>query len=209
MTRAVLPTLSDNGMKTIPITLEQLQKYVEDLAARAAVLTRSVAIPLTSLRIHDAIKDALPDSAGTDDMGLADAVGSAALGVITADDDQTGYALHLFQIPADYKAGTDLTVVLRAKTTGLGQVANVFDVEAKLVGDATVGSDICATAAQTVTTAFANYSFTITGTSLAAGDVLQIRIRYNMNDTGGGGAAGVATLAKVSVSYSANGMDGA
>ncbi len=38
MTRAVLPTLSDEAMKTIPITLETLQKYVEDLEARVRAM---------------------------------------------------------------------------------------------------------------------------------------------------------------------------
>lgn len=199
----------DRGIKTIPLTLPELQEVVEQHETRLgqmASVTRTVAIPLTSLRVHDAIKDALPDAAGTDDMGLADAVGSAALGVITADDSQLGYALFLFALPADYVAGQNITVELRAKTTGLGQVTNTFDVEAKLVGDAAVGSDICATDPRTVTIAFANYSFTITGASLSPGDVLQVRIRYAMDDTGGGGSAGVATLARVQVTYPAYGV---
>lgn len=190
-----------------------LQRAIEDHETRLDALntsgTRTIGIPLTDLRVHDAIKDSLPDAAGADDMGLGDAPGSAALGVITADDQQQGYALVLFKMPADYIAGQNLTVRLRAKTTGLGQVANQFDLEAKLVGDAAVGSDICATAIQTVTAAYANYDFTITGTSLAPGDVLQLRIYYNMNDTGGGGVAGVATLAAVKVLYPAYLLNGA
>ena len=63
----------------------------------------------------------------------------------------------------------------------------VVDVEAYKVGkDNTLGSDICATSATTINSlTFANKDFTITAGTLAAGDVLDIRITITVVDIRG------------------------
>lgn len=61
-----------------------------------------------------------------------------------------------------------------------------------------LGADICATAAQSLTTSYANYDFTITPTGLAAGDVLNLDFALATNDTGGANA-GAPTISKIDV----------
>ena len=48
-----------------------------------------------------------------------------------------------------------------------------------------VGSELCTTAQKTITDSWAEYSFTVDGSGLAPGDVLQFVIRMALNDTGG------------------------
>lgn len=149
--------------------------------------TRKLRIPLPSLRVHDAIKDALPDAAGTDDLGLADAAGSVLLtGAINggAVDQKAGVEITL---PNDYKEGSNLTLRLRAKRSGAAAVSTTIDATAKARdGDGALGSDIVATAAQNVTgtDAYANYDFTITGASLARGQTLHLVVALLGDDTG-------------------------
>ena len=177
-------------------TLEMLRDVVEDHEARALTLeqiadgtttyTRAVRIPLPSLRKDGAIKDALDDAPGASLLGLGDATAEVVKGNASNNNAKTDFAAFQFVLPADYKAGGAITVRLRVKKdTTLATVSDTCDVIAKLVGDGALGSDICATAAQQVTTSYANYDFTITPTGLVPGDVLDLRISLNSDDTGG------------------------
>jgi hypothetical protein len=83
-------------------------------------------------------------------------------------------------------AGETVTLRVKARVTGLLQVSETIDAEVyKGDGAAGVGADLCTTAAQTLTATFANYDFTVTPTSLAAGDLLDIQLTGAVNDTGG------------------------
>jgi hypothetical protein len=118
---------------------------------------------------------------GTSGSASPKLVGEAANG-----DSKTDKARFLFTLPTEYAAGG--TVTLRVKCRMTGNVATAQTIDAtcfKGDGEAGVGSDICATAAQTITDAFADYNFTITPTGLAAGDLLDIELTGVANDTGG------------------------
>lgn len=99
---------------------------------------------------------------------------------------KTNVCRFLFALPAEYDAGETITCRVRAKVGGALAVAQTVDIEAyKSDLGAGVGSDLCATAAQAVTTSYANYDFTITPTGLVAGDLLDIELTMVANDTGG------------------------
>jgi hypothetical protein len=90
------------------------------------------------------------------------------------------------RLPVEYVAGGNVTVRVKARVTGLVQVAETIDVSGcyKSDGAAGIGSDLCATAAQTLTATFANYDFTITPTTLNPGDLLDIQLTGALDDTG-------------------------
>lgn len=84
-----------------------------------------------------------------------------------------------FVLPPEYVAGGAVTVRVNAKTSGAGTIsAQTLDVEAfEVNADGTAGSDICATAIQTISQTSANYDFTITPTGLLPGDKLRINLQ--------------------------------
>ncbi len=95
-------------------------------------------------------------------------------------------------LPDSYVAGETVTLTLTARfsDSGTGTMsAKSIDVEAYEIAEAgTVGADICATAAQTLTTSMAQYSFTLTPTNLIAGDRINIFSRIVLTESGGSGA---------------------
>lgn len=130
------------------------------------------------------VVDAAP---GASLLGLAattagvNLVGNAASGNTKSD-----YAQILAILPAWYIPGATITVRLRAKwSTTLLTVSSKVDVEVKVAADGSLGSDICTTNAQQVTTSFANYSFTVTPTGRVAGEALVLRVALLGDDTGG------------------------
>lgn len=136
-------------------------------------------------------------------MGLTPGThGSAApvlVGEAANNNSKTNRARFLIPLPETYEDGETVTLRFSAKVGGALAVAQTIDVTAhKLDGDATVGSDLCTTAAQTLTTSFADYDFTITPTGLVAGDVLDVEVTLVANDTGGSAnqaaSIGLATL---------------
>lgn len=143
------------------------------------------AIPLTEFKAPAAWKDDLGDTATAAILGLADTRGSVLLATAASGNTQNQSAVAVFRLPHTYVAGSTITCRVRAKqATTLLTVGTTVDVVAKLIGD-TLGSDICTTAAQTVTTSYANYDFTITPTGLVAGDLLAIEVFVIEDDTGG------------------------
>lgn len=118
---------------------------------------------------------------GTHGSASATIVGESASG-----NSKTNLMRHQFVMPAEYVDGETVTLRIRCKITADANTAQTLDVEVhEPDGAAGVGSDICASAAQTITDAYANYDFTITPTSVAAGDVLDIEVTGVANDTGG------------------------
>lgn len=163
--------------------------------ARTAV----IGIPLNRCTKDAAWKDVVDDAAGSSLLGLADTPGSVLTGNDANNNSKTDYAQVMVTLPPDYIAGRSVTVRLRAKqATALSFASSKVDLEAKLVGD-TVGSDICATAAQQVTTSYADYDFTITPTGLKPGDLLLLRVACLNDDTGGSSAGGVMTISRIEV----------
>jgi hypothetical protein len=108
-------------------------------------------------------------------------------GEAASNNSKTNLMRHTFLLPPVYVAGESITVRISAKeTVGAATVATSVDVEAfRDAGEAGIGSDLCATAAQDVTTTVGNKDFVITPTGLVSGDKLDIEITGVTNDTGG------------------------
>jgi hypothetical protein len=163
--------------------------------------TRTVQITAKEFYKDGNQKVGVVDAPGSSLLGLADAVGSPLLGNAASGNEKNDYAGFAFCLPQDYKAGGTITVRLRAKVADtLLTVHSKVDVECKLLGDGALGSDICGTAAQQVTTAYANYDFSITATNLVAGDVLHFRVATLANDTGAT-VNKAMSIVKVSILY--------
>lgn len=172
-------------------------------AADGVSRSATVGIRLVDFRKTGAIKDVLADSAGSNLLGLGDAEGSALTGTST-DGGGTATASETaqveFPLPENYVPGSAITVTFRAKVAAAKNVAQTIDLVAKLRGDAAVGSDICATAAQNLTTSYASYAFSITPTGLVPGDVLNLDVALATDDTGASNA-GAPTITKATVSF--------
>jgi len=148
------------------------------------------AVPLTDLRVWDAMGSLLPAAGANDDLGLyGGTFGTNSPKVSTGDLKAAGattrYARFQRELPAEYDAAETLTLRISAgmETTVSDGTATV-DVECyKADREGGIGSDICATAAQSINSlTFANKDFTITPTGLSAGDMLDIRIAVAVND---------------------------
>lgn len=109
-------------------------------------------------------------------------VGEAASG-----NSKTNKMRRQFALPVEYKAGGNITVRVKCQeTVAAAQVSTTVDMAVyKCDKAAGVGSDLCATNAQDVTTSAANADFSVTPTGLAVGDVLDIEVNVVTNDTGG------------------------
>lgn len=92
-----------------------------------------------------------------------------------------------YTVPADYEAGGAITFRARAYIKGAGTIGatKTIDLEAYKQTDGTAGADICATAAQDLTTAYANYDFTITPTGITPGDVIMFKLTTAIQETAG------------------------
>lgn len=97
-----------------------------------------------------------------------------------------------FPVPECYDDGEDVkvTVTARVNDSGAGTMSvKTIDCECYKIAEAgTAGSDICATAAQNLTTIMAQYTFVITATGLVRGDLLRIFVRTVITESGGTGA---------------------
>lgn len=114
----------------------------------------------------------------------------------------TRYCRFQFRLPPEYQAGEEVVVRLYSgMVTHVADTTATVDVEAYLSNDDTLktGSDLCSTAAQSINSlTFADINFTITPTSLAAGDVLDIRITIAVND-GANSSAVIGCIGKASM----------
>lgn len=168
------------------------------VAATAAIARTKLAqdaltcypVAFTDLRVHDSLNTDLPGTSASDDLGLyGGTFGTDGPLVRTYDVKAAGavtlYARALVRLPAEYEGGETVQFRLSAgmKTTVSDGTATV-DVEAcKLDKDGGVGSDLCATAAQSINSlTFADKDFTITATTLSPGDVLDVRFAIAVND---------------------------
>lgn len=158
------------------LTQDDLQPYVIPLAAMQATgtgaqLGSSAGTPSGALGL----------TIGTHGSASPKLVGEAASG-----NSKTNKCRFQFPLPPEYVSGETITLRVRGKMTGDVQVAQTVDATCYKHDEAAgVGSDLCATAAQSLTTSAANYDFTITPTGLAAGDTLDIELTTVANDTGG------------------------
>lgn len=156
---------------------------------------KEFAIPLTDLRVWDALTSLLPASSANDDLGLSSGTfGTDAPKVTTGDVKAAGctrYARCLVPIPIEYDDGQTLTLRVSAgmETTVADGSANLDAEIYKHDREGSIGSDICNTAQQNMNdTAFADFDFEITPTGLVGGDILDIRLKIAIVDSSTGTA---------------------
>lgn len=134
----------------------------------------------------------LGSSAGTPSGALGLTIGTHGsaspilVGEAASGNSKTNSGRVQFALPAEYVSGETITLRVRCAATGTLATARTIDALVyKSDNGGGVGSDLCATSAQTITASFANYDFTITPTGLAAGDTLDVLVTAVANDTGG------------------------
>ena len=155
-------------------------------------------VPVTDLRVWDAVQTLLPATPATDDLGLiVNTFGTTAPTVETGDLKAAGattrYARFQAQVPNNYVAGAAITLRLNAgmKTTVADTSATI---DAEVYRAIAPSTDICATAAQSINSlTAANKDFTITPTDVVPGELLDIRLAVAIND----GATGTAVIGQV------------
>ena len=151
----------------------------------------SYPLDLTAFRMHDAVGTVLPVTAANDDLGLVGgAVGTGSLSLQTGDLGAAGattrYGRVMWSIPPEYDAAETCLVRLHAgMITAVSDGTATVDVQCYVSDkEAGVGADLCTTAAQSCNSlTFADLDFTITATSLSAGDVFDIRVAITVTDT--------------------------
>ena len=184
--------LSIPGDLIVPGTL-RLSGSISPTLAKSSVLAiaeeQPWVVPWTLWRVHDALETNLPGTAATDDLALVGGTFGVASPCIQGLDcgglTTTAYARAQIPLPWDYVAGQ--TVKLRFHA---GMLTAIADDYAKLdvlcyetdeeVG---IGADICATTVQDINSlVLADIDFTITATSLVAGDLLDVLIVVTAHD---------------------------
>jgi hypothetical protein len=151
-------------------------------------------IPFCEFRVHDAIHTTLPGTSASDDLGLYGGTFGSASPMIRTYDVKNAGAVTLRArvqvcLPAEYVAGGDITIRFHAgMLTTVASSTATIDVEAYASDkDGTGGSDICATAAQSINSlSFAVKDFAITPTGLNPGDWLDVRVTVAVNDSATG-----------------------
>lgn len=179
----------------------------DSVAAAAAIArtklaqdTKSFPVEFALFRVHDALQTTLPGTSASDDLGVYGGTFGSTGPLIRTYDVKTLtttlYARALVRLPAEYDGGEALTLRIKAgMVTTVAGTSCTVDVEAYKVDKAgAVGSDICATAAQSINSlTFANKDFTITPTALTAGDVLDVRLAISVVD----GATATAVIGAI------------
>lgn len=149
------------------------------------------AIPMTSLKTHDAMVTNLPGTAANDDMGLVTGTpGTNALKLQGVDfggttcDEKAAFE---FVLPAEYAPGGNITLRAYAgMTTAISDGTCTLDCECWADdGDGTVSSDLCLTSAQSINSlTFAYKEFSINPAGRQPGDRLFVRLAFAGSDTG-------------------------
>ena len=124
---------------------------------------------------------------------------------------ETSSGWFTFVLPENYVAGGTIALLASALVTLAGDAVNdatsTIDMEARLVTKTTgaVGADLVTTAAITLATAGADYSFTVTPTSLVAGDKLVCKLITNMVETAGGTGAANSVITRLGANIQVKG----
>ena len=133
-------------------------------------------------------------------MGLADARGSILTSTATNNTNEAENAIFDYALPVKYQVGAPVSVIVRTQVSLNRDTAQQVDCEVSLwVPGGGIGGDICTTAIQTITNAYADYVFTVNPATLNPGDLLSIRLIFVGDDGGGGSGAGTITCSQVTV----------
>lgn len=174
-------------------TITNLTNSTGAIPRSALTQQDAVAYPIsfTDFRVWDAMQTNLPGTAANDDLaiigGTFATAGPTLQGVDFGGGTTTAYARVILTLPPEYVAAETVTVRLTSgMLTTVADNAATVDVQLYEVSTtATVGSDLCATAAQSINSlTLANKDFTITATGLLPGDVLDVRLTVTATDAG-------------------------
>lgn len=159
-------------------------------------------------RVWNDLDAVLPGTAATDDLGLVDGAvwGTNAATLQTIDQKANGaptaaYARFQVPVPENWYAGESLSIrVVGGMVTTVSDTTATVDLEVYVPdGDGTVGSDLCATAAQSINAGLLSAGgttcdFTVTTATISQGQTLDIRLAITIED----GATGTAVIGAVS-----------
>ncbi len=173
---------------------------------------RTVAVPFTNLRQDAAMVTVLPTAAGgtagtapgtPGSFGWAGTSAATVLGKATSSNAVSNTLGYFWDIPPDYVPGTNITAKIRCKISVVRQTSATIDMTAQVSSDSqALGSDICATAAQSCnSTTSTVFSFTVTGAGLTPGQRLFVIVTGAADDTGSGGS-GTFQLHWLGMTYS-------
>lgn len=163
-----------------------------DIDALEALAYRAFAEPLSpyEFRVHDALGTLLSVGAGSsDDLGITVGVigtSAASLNATVDDASATQEGVILYRVPEDYVDGGDLTLSVDFTRTAAADMTATLDAE--VYREAAPSTDICGTASGSGdinSAASGTITFTITGTNVAAGELLNIRLAAAIDDSGG------------------------
>ena len=163
-----------------------------------------MAFPLEFFLNANSKKEPLPDAPNGAILGLADSGSSVITGTTTnggATASESEVAPFHMVLPQDYFPGGDLSIRFRAKVSAARQVSATIDLLAlPFESDGTFGSDVVTTAAQNLTTSYAEYDFVLNTANLALGDVLRSQVTLATDDTGGS-TNGLPTISRCQLVY--------
>lgn len=186
--------LEDAGPSATTVRLDLESRDSAVAVARSALVqddAKPYNVSLTRLAVTGT-GAALGTAAGTPSGAFGITVGTfgsaspKVVGEAASGNSKTDKARFQFALPGEYVAGQTVTLRVKARITGNVSTTQTIDAEVyKTDGAAGIGSDLCATAAQSLTTSFANKDFDVTATGLAPGDLLDVQLTGVADDTGG------------------------
>jgi len=149
-------------------------------------------IPLTAFRWADGTVPNTTGAAGNPQIVMG-GYGSGT-GIFRGEDAQeaekTETVFFDFPIPECYVAAQTVTASVSCRYADAGSntmSSKTVDCECYKIAEAgTAGSDLCATAIQTITGSMASYSFDVTATGLSAGNLLRMFFRVVVQGNSGG-----------------------
>jgi len=163
--------------------------------ARSTLTEDSLAtytVPLTNMRVHDAVATLLPTAAANDDMGLVSGTFATDIPSLqgvdfggTATDEKCRF---FFALPIEYvTAGTATLRCSAGILTTLADASLTLDCEAYISdreGDVVVGDLYAGAALDINSLTLGDKDFSLTATNLNAGDLLDIRLSFAGSDAG-------------------------
>jgi hypothetical protein len=160
-------------------------KLTEDALAQA------MSVPISALRHTTGVPLTVAETAGGFNVSLSSHV-YLAQAEITDNETEVSVCHAQVTLPPEYVAGGDITVRLPVsivKTAAAVDNGSTIDLSVYKQAAGAVGSDLCATAAQTFAAVdtWYNKDFTVTPTGLVAGDVLNLEITSSVIDSEAGG----------------------
>lgn len=174
-------------LDALPFLDADVNTFDGTISPSTATFAGYMAGRMVDFRKDGAWKTVVDSTPGSSLLGqAATTAGVNLVGNAVSGTTKTDYAQIDFVLPAWYVPGAAISVRVRAKwSTTLLTVSSKVDVEVKVAADGSLGSDICTTAAQQVTTSFADYEFVVTPTNRVAGETLTVRVGLLGDDTGG------------------------